>query len=191
MTCIVGFVDRYKNEIWMGGDSAGVAGLNVVLRKDTKVFKKQNMLFGYTSSFRMGQLLRFKLDIPKIEKNKDVYEYMCTDFIDSVKTCLIDNGYAKISNNETEIGTFLVGFKNRIFRISNDLQVGENLYPYDSCGCGKQYALATMKTFDYLYNKKDLQGRTIINTALRVAQDFSGGVRKPFIILKQKNEGKL
>jgi len=54
MTCIAGFVN--KNEVWIGGDSAGVAGYNLRIRKDTKVFKVNGrFLIGYTNSFRMGQ----------------------------------------------------------------------------------------------------------------------------------------
>ena len=52
MTCIVGLVENGK--VYIGGDSAGVAGLDVRMRSDEKVFTKGNMIFGYTSSFRMG-----------------------------------------------------------------------------------------------------------------------------------------
>lgn len=179
MTCIVGFVDRYKNEIWMGGDSAGVAGLNVVLRKDTKVFKKQNMLFGYTSSFRMGQLLRFKLDIPKIEKNKDVYEYMCTDFIDSVRKRFKDGGYSLIKDNREEGGFFLVGYKGNLYQIEGDFQVGECADDFDSVGCGSSYALGAL----YI-TRKNKNPRDRILQALETAEYFSTGVKRPFVIEK-------
>jgi len=90
MTCIVGFVDAKKN-VYLGGDSAGVSGLDVTIRKDPKVFKKDEMVIGYTSSFRMGQLLCFKLKIPKQPSKMDDYEYLCTLFVDAVRKCLKDN----------------------------------------------------------------------------------------------------
>ena len=68
-TCIVAYNDRKNKILYIGGDSAGVGDLSVRIRKDPKIFEKSGMLFGYTSSFRMGQLLQYKLVIPggKIE----------------------------------------------------------------------------------------------------------------------------
>jgi len=63
MTCIVGLVENGK--VYIGGDSAGVAGLDITTRKDEKVFQKENMIFGFTSSFRMGQILRYSFKNPR------------------------------------------------------------------------------------------------------------------------------
>jgi len=57
MTCIVGLIDKESKKIYMGGDSAGVANYSLSVRKDPKVFKRYGFIFGFTSSFRMGQLL--------------------------------------------------------------------------------------------------------------------------------------
>ena len=62
MTCIVGLIDG--NRVWMGGDSAGVSGLDITVRSDPKVFRNGDFLIGFTSSFRMGQLLAFRLRPP-------------------------------------------------------------------------------------------------------------------------------
>lgn len=67
MTCIIGLIKNKK--VYIGGDSAGVDGLNITIRKDSKVFKINKFIIGYTSSFRMGQLLRFKLKINNQRKN--------------------------------------------------------------------------------------------------------------------------
>lgn len=185
MTCIIGFIDKNKKEMYLGGDSAGVGGLDIRSRKDVKVFEKDSMLIGYTSSFRMGQLLRFKFTRPPLKENQNIYEYMCTDFIDAVRKCLKDNGYSKVENNEEKIGVFLVAFKGRLFKIESDLQVGENYYPYDECGCGGNYALASLRTLEN-YSHESVDGKNFIEIALKIAQDFSAGVREPFTILKLK-----
>ena len=57
MTCIVGLVDNGK--IYMGGDSAGVSNLDIRIRADQKVFKTGEFIMGFTSSFRMGDLLKY------------------------------------------------------------------------------------------------------------------------------------
>ncbi len=179
-TCIVGYVDK-KGNMFIGGDSAGVGGLHIRKRSDVKVFQKENMLIGYTSSFRMGQLLRYKLNIPKQEANRTDYEYMCTSFIDAVRDCLKNNGYLSINNNKEEIGTFLVLYKSKVYRIDNDLQVGMYYENYDSCGCGECYALGAVHNLD-----KKLDGKIIVRKALETAEKFSAGVRRPFVIISLK-----
>lgn len=183
MTCIVGYIDKENRKIIMGGDSAGVAGLDVQIRKDPKVFKNGPMIIGYTSSFRMGQLLRFKLVVPENFRD-DVYEYMCTDFIDAVRTCLKENGYTTIKDNTEEVGTFLVGYKGRLFKIENDLQVAEVIDNYDACGCGQSYALGALKIMGNCLCVFD-SAHKIVELALMVATDYSGGVRPPYTILEQ------
>lgn len=71
MTCIVGLVDQ--GNVWIGGDSAGVGGYDLMLRADQKVFRNGDFLMGFTSSFRMGQLLRYKLSPPKLHSDDDIY----------------------------------------------------------------------------------------------------------------------
>jgi len=180
MTCIVGFIKN--NKVYIGGDSAGVGdGLRIHERKDTKVFKVGKFLIGYTSSFRMGQLLRFKLKVKPQTKSQTDYKYMCTYFIDAVRKCLKDNGYGEIEDNVETIGTFLVGYKNKLYIIEGDLQVGEHIDNYNSVGCGSFYAFGALHILSQ-YNT--LSPRQIIEQALITATKFSAGVRPPYIIEK-------
>jgi hypothetical protein len=175
MTCIVGFVDQKEKKVIIGGDSAGVSGLDIVIRKDEKVFKVNDFVIGCTSSFRMIQLLRFSFSPPKVH-DKDIYEYMCTDFINAVRTCFRDGGYLqKYSDGDEKGGTFLVGYKDRLFKVENDFQVAESIQGYDSCGCGEKYALGA------IYNTSNTKAKLIVLESLRAAENFSNGVAAPFI----------
>jgi ATP-dependent protease HslVU (ClpYQ) peptidase subunit len=177
MTAIAGLI--YDGEIYMGGDSAGVGGLDIMVRKDTKVFKVDNFIIGYTSSFRMGQLLRFSFKPPLYDQSMDVYEYMCTLFIEELRKCLKDGGYSKIDNNVEEGGNFLVGHKGRLFEIFSDYQVAENECDYAACGCGASYALGSF----FVSNKlKNMSPGMRVYLALEAAETFSAGVRRPFNI---------
>lgn len=51
-------------------------------------------MIGWLTSFRMIQLLRFTFKPPEIGE-KDIYEYMCTDFIDEVRECFKRGGYSQ------------------------------------------------------------------------------------------------
>jgi ATP-dependent protease HslVU (ClpYQ) peptidase subunit len=181
MTCIVGLIDGENNKIYIGGDSAGVAGLSISIRKDPKVFKRGNFIFGFTSSFRMGQLLmcgNLKIEEPQIDE--DVYHYMVTTLVESVRKLFKKGGYSKVDKNEEIGGTFLVGYKGRLFSIQSDFQVGEVYDDYMSVGCGEDYALGSLFTTKGLIN---LSSEERIIKALEAAEYHNGGVRKPFNIV--------
>ncbi len=178
MTAIVGLIDDGK--IYMGADSAGVNGwLQHTSRADQKVFERKKFLFGFTSSFRMGQLLQYKMGIPLHDPEKEVFAYMVEDFVEAVRSCLKTGGYARKDNEEESGGTFLVGYRSRLFRIDGDYQVGESIIGYDACGCGEQPALGSLHSTAGIESLKPKQR---IQMALEAAQEFSAGVREPFHI---------
>ncbi len=179
MTCIIGLVE--KKTVFMGADSAGVAGLDICTRKDPKIFLNGEFLIGYTTSFRMGQILRYSFNPPKPRESIGSYEYMCTEFIDTLIASLKDKGFAKVDNNRITGGQFLVGYRGSLFEIDSDFQVGEVLKNYVSVGCGYAYAFGSM----YATEKTSMSPEKRLDLALRAAQEFSGGVREPFIIEKK------
>jgi len=174
MTCIVSLVE--DRTVWMGADSAGVSGLSLSVRKDPKIYKVKEMLFGFTSSFRMGQLLGYKFIVPIHEDNLSIEEYMSTSFIDALRTTLKDGGYARTKDGAEEAGNFLVGYRGRIFNINSDYQVGENLVDYDAVGCGADIALGS------LFSTSSRAPEDRITIALKAAEAFSAGVRGPFLV---------
>lgn len=183
MTAIVAY--REKGKVYIGGDSAGVSGTYLVIRKDEKVFKKGNFIIGFTSSYRMGQILKYKLNVPEQEKNMSDIEYMSTVFIDSVRECLKLGGYSNISNNVEEGGNFIVGYKGEIYEIESDYQVGVPEPNFAACGCGGNFAKACLYT---LKDNKDLTPTNKIQRALECAEYFSTGVQRPFIIIEEEQK---
>jgi ATP-dependent protease HslVU (ClpYQ) peptidase subunit len=180
MTCIVGLVEG--NSIVMGGDSAGVSGWDLTVRKDPKVFINGPCVMGFTSSFRMGQLLQYKLKVPAQRGGQDAHEFMATDFVDAVRSCLKEGGYAKKDHEEESAGVFLVGYAGRLFRVDSDYQVGESEDSIMACGCGRDIALGALHA---LRNHKDkYTGHGRVMAALEAAERFCAGVRGPFVILQ-------
>ncbi len=178
MTAIVGLV--YEGGVYVGGDSAGVSGLNLTVRADTKVFHNGPYLFGFTTSFRMGQLIHHALTPPKPRRSLE--RFMSTTFIDAVRACLKDGGWARKENDREEGGTFLVGVRGRLFVIHEDYQVGQAADGFAAVGCGDQVALGAL----YATAGTDMGPRRRVKLALRAAERFSAGVRAPFICLAQK-----
>jgi len=176
LTCIVAIKDN--ETVYIGGDSAGVAGYDVQIRADEKVFLNGPFIMGFTSSFRMGQLLRYKFTPPQYHKDVDIYKYMVVDFVDALRSCFSSSGYARKFNEEESGGTFLVGFQGRIFSIEDDYQVGEVFEEYNTVGCGANVALGS------LYSTVGMPAEKRIQLALEAAEHFNAGVRRPFIIRK-------
>jgi ATP-dependent protease HslVU (ClpYQ) peptidase subunit len=174
MTCIVGIV--HKGDVYIGGDSAGVAGLAITVRADEKVFVNGPFIMGFTTSFRMGQLLRYKFNAPKQTTNMDDMKYMVTDFIDAAVKCFNDNGFGDKKSG----GTFLVGYNSKLYKIDSDFQVGIPADQYAACGCGDDIALGS------LYSTVGKKPEERIKLALEAASKFNAGVCAPFVILKQK-----
>lgn len=179
-TCIVGL--ECNNGVYLGGDSAGVSGFDVSIRTDPKVFKNGSFIMGFTTSFRMGQLLQFKFEPPKNTDKKPDYKFMVTDFIDAVKKCFNENDFGSKGSNV--YGSFLVGYRGKLYIIYEDLQVGINECGYASIGCGESYALGS------LFSTYKLSPRKRVEMALNAASEFSGGVFPPFNILYQKKPKK-
>ncbi len=178
MTCIIG-LEHDNGMVSIGGDSAGVSWLDIRIRVDEKVFVNGPMIFGFTSSFRMGQLLRYSLSIPEqLPSCTDDYKFMCTSFIDAVRQCLKTGGYAKVKDGEELGGTFLVGYRGKLYRVDGDFQVGRSTQTYDACGCGEAYALGALAAGD-----SGIPAKERIERALEIAAKFSAGVAPPFFVL--------
>ena len=174
MTCIVGLVDR--DRVFLGGDSAGIASnYRLTVRADRKVFRNGSFIMGFTSSFRMGQLLAFTFNPPTPRIGVDIMAYMVTDFIDAARARMKEGGFARVREAAEEGGTFLVGYSGRLFHIADDFQVGESIHGFDACGCGEELALGSLRSTRAW---PDPEAR--IKEALETAETFSAGVRGPF-----------
>ena len=177
MTAIAGLIDNGK--VWIGGDSAGVGGYSLHLRSDPKVFKKGEFIIGYTSSFRMGQLLRYYLTPDTPKEKQDEFEYMVKSFIPSFSQVMKDNGYLKTELGREETGTFLVGWRGKLYVIYDDMQVAELATPFAACGCGQDLVMGSLHTTEQF----DIKPEERINIALGAAESFSAGVRGPFTVV--------
>jgi len=166
----------------MGGDSAGVGSYNIRTHKDPKVFMRPPFIIGFTTSFRMGQLLMSdeRFSIREQKKLESEYDYIVSAFIPAIQKLFEEGGFLKRSNEVKSGGTFILGYKDHLFTIDNDFQVAEFEEDYTACGCGEDYALGSLfsSSNDKIVDK--------IEQALKTAEYFSSGVRRPFKIIEMK-----
>lgn len=180
MTCIAGLVHR--GDVWMGGDSAGVAGWALTVRRDPKVFAVGEFLIGFTTSFRMGQILRHRFTAPEHPRGESVDRYLSTAFIDAVRECLGKYGWREKDKERESGGTFLVGYRGVLAEINDDFQVGLSRDPFLAVGCGASSALGALWTLHRF--RAQTSPRDKLRLALRAAERLSAGVRGPFTILQ-------
>jgi len=174
MTCVVGLIQ--KNRVYLGGDSAAVQGWTRRESRISKVFRRGPFLIGYTTSFRMGQLLEHHLEVPKQHAEQDDMAFMVTHFIESVRGLLKEKAFTKIEGNTEKGGQFLVGYHGRLYSIESDFQVGVMADGFDAIGSGCEYALGVMKALERMQPTRRIQ------RALAVAAHFNMGVCGPFVI---------
>lgn len=179
MTCIVGL--ETPEGVFIGGDSAGSNGQLLHIRADEKVFHNGPFIMGFCGSFRMGQLLRYSLQLPEFQEDQDLMQFMCVDFINAVRTCLKEGGFAKNQAGNESGGLFLVGFKNRLFRVDSDYQVGLIADGYAAIGSGEGYALGALHALQY----QDMAPEDKVYMALDAADEFTGSVSHPFLIVQE------
>lgn len=173
MTCVVGLVE--DSVVWMGADS-NAGREDTEIRTDRKIFQRDEFLIGFTSSFRMGQLLKYRLECPERLKGQDPFEFMATTFVDACRKAFSDGGYLKKNDEEEVGGQFLVGYQERLYQVHSDFQVGEFAASFHSIGSGSRYALGALSAL----HVEPHPPAEKIHRALSAAADFSAYVRPPF-----------
>jgi hypothetical protein len=169
VTCIVGVADG--GQVIIGGD--------LTIRSDSKVFRAGPYVMGFTTSFRMGQLLRYSLR-PLEPGTWDVDRFMSTALIDAVRQCLKDGGYATTKDGGEVGGEFLVGYRHLLYVVYSDYQISRTADLYDAAGCGADLALGA------LHATVGDEPERRVTKALEAAAHHSAGVCGPFTILRSE-----
>jgi hypothetical protein len=187
MTCIVGLVD--KNKVYIGGDSAGISNSDLRIITHPKVFilnkNTPKMIFGSINSFRIMQALQYSLKIPIQTTETTDHEYLCTKFVDALRNCFVQSGCAtETSEGEEEGGTFVLGYKGKLYKIEQNYQVLHYEQPYITCGGGEDLALGSLFTTE----KLNWPPKKRIKEALKASAKFNTNVAPPFTILSIKKD---
>lgn len=191
MTCIIGFTDKSNNITYMGCDSCVSwdytnATINLDKKKVFKLKDINNVLVGFSGSIRDLNLLHYATGLidKKDEHNIDE-EYIITYFIPQIVKTIESNGRCYASNNQKLMDSvFLVAYKDKLWKISNDYSVCSTTDNFDAVGSGSYHALASMETMSSI-NMTPIEK---IHKALQVASKFVSSVAPPFYILNTKDD---
>jgi ATP-dependent protease HslVU (ClpYQ) peptidase subunit len=173
VTCIVGV--RTVKGVLLGGDSMGSNGYSGAPTLAPKVFRlSRQVACGYTTSFRMGQVLEHHITLPALDG--DEHAWAISAFVPALRETFKEHGYANVHNNEETGGTFLLAVRDRLFTVQGDYSVLERIDPFDACGCGESFATGAMHA---LY-KPQVSPRRLLTAALDAASAYSTGVAPPY-----------
>lgn len=182
MTCVAGL--KTDSKVYIGADSLGSNGSNKSVRKDAKVFEVDEFIIGFTDSFRMGQLLQYKLLVPLQPRSMTDHEYMTTVFIDEVRKVFKDNGFTRYYEDSQECGgLFLVAYKGELYRIDSDFQVGIPEEGYAAIGSGGEVASGAIYA---LLKNTDMEPENIIAQSIFTASEITPFVGGPITIISQE-----
>ena len=107
---------------------------------------------------------------------------MVVTFVEAVRACLKAAGFARIDDNVEEGGTFLVGYRGRLFYVGDNFQVNEWTDGLAACGCAEHFALAAAHVARQLGQTEDV----CIRIALQTAAEFDPRIREPFRIERMR-----
>lgn len=176
MTCIIGL--EANDTVYIGGDAMSSSGWDKSIVDTPKVFRRADFLIGYTSSFRMGQLLQYHLAVRPPQEGEADEEYMVVAFIEAARGLFKDRGYTRIDSNTESGGVFLAGYNKRLYRVDSDFQVTHYANGLAAVGAGEQYALGAMLAMP------NAEPEARILAALTIAEQLCNRVTAPFTIMK-------
>ncbi len=174
MTCIVGIAQG--GVVYMGADSIGHANGQRNIVAVRKLIRVDEFLIGYTTSFRMGQILQYHLSVRPQANDESDERYMVVAFTEAVRSVLRDMAFTEIDKNQETGGRFLVGYRGNLYEIYPDFQVSMYVSGISACGAGEHYALGAMLAMP------KLSPVVRIKRALEVAGKLSVYVAPPYHI---------
>lgn len=175
MTCIVGV--EFNGSVLMGGDVQGTGWNNKVVHTQPKVFFKKNVIFGFTTSYRFGQLLEHKLTDPVVpEDDEEIYRWLITVLVPDMKSVLESNDFKTGGN-------CLIGVRGQLWELQNDFSVLRSVLGYASCGSGSEYAMGSICTSLNKIAQTAEAHKRAITEAIKVAGQFCPSVGTDSVII--------
>ncbi len=166
----------------MGGDSARSDGTRFAARKNSKIFRNGEMLFGVTGSIRMHDILEHDFEIPEHHPNYGTRKFMVATFIPKIRETFKDKGVLEIEKNVESGGFFMVAYRGRLFEIESDFQVGEPARDFSCMGAGADWASGSIHSMTLESKCDGYPAKWFVQIALETAVEFCPFCRGPFTI---------
>lgn len=184
MTCIVGL--ECSDGAVIAGDFCGSNGFTYQTVVPPKVFEHSQMKFGYTSTFRFGQIIEHVLDdntlYPPTEPEQ-TYRWLVKTFVPKIRAVFKDEEY-KLNDGCNAV----LVVNGQVWELQNDLSVLRNEAGLCVVGSGTYHTEASILT-QLITNHKTSrptmdEAEKIIELAYNVTSSFVTSVSSKVKVIK-------
>lgn len=141
MTCIIGY--KTEKGTFLGADSLGSNGHTKAEYTTPKLFKVYDMVIGYTTTYRFGQILQYHMK-EILVKEMDSYNYLIKIIVPEIRRCLGEHGAKHTKDNLESGGNCIIGYKNEIYELQNDFSVLSSVNGLITVGSGEDISRGAM-----------------------------------------------
>ena len=191
MTCIVGM--QRNGVVWLGADSLA-SNENIKYTSDSPKLvyfpgegNNKALVIGFTTSWRLGQLLQYNLDVPEHYADDSDMEYIVADLIPVIRETFKEGGFlAQISNNgevgREQGGSFIIAYNGILYEITADFSVIAPKEGYVAVGSG--YLVATGAIAFHKINNPKAHPLKTLHKVLEATSKHNPFTAPPFIFAK-------
>lgn len=192
MTCIIAYTNGTNS--FIAGDKLGSNGFTHGVVVEPKIFEKkfkkvsenglnkteETLSMGYTTSFRMGQLLTYNLELPEQKSNQNFMQYLVLEVVPLLRKLYKDEWGSKDTQQDIGGGNFLILHNHEIYEVQPDFSVLQPKSHIASVGCGTYHAMASMQAF--IIAEKVLKPERCTDI-FKIVSDSVSGVSSEYDIL--------
>lgn len=173
MTCIVGVENN--GSVFLGGDIQGTGFNSIIHHTQPKVFHKGEIVFGYTTSYRFGQLIEHHLNDPYVPDDKSgIYNWLVRDIIPEVRKVLKDHEW-------NSGGNALIGIRDELWELQPDFSILRSVAGCNAVGSGEEYARGAL--YSMMQMREPVYPKRMIQIAIEAAAEHSPTVGKEASII--------
>lgn len=146
MTIIVGFCDKARQTVYIGGDACSSTHSRRHRMSESKVFRNGRFLIGSAGSHRNAQILEHVAIMPVQDaSDPNDMRFLVGQVIPAVQKALHDGGAQEIDKDvRRQDANWLLGYRARLYEVYGDYQVRAVQDDFVAVGCGEEYALGSM-----------------------------------------------
>ena len=179
MTCILGM--EYLGKVHIVCDSCASNLYNYSIISFPKLFKKNDLLIGYTGTFRYGQIIQYKTSFPDKQKIQTDFEYLSTTVVDTIRNALKNNGSVQTKDNiEESLCDCVIGYNGSIYVFQSDFSIIQYKNSIASVGCGSISAKSALMGLQLNRGLEKTDPKTLLEEALSIVTNFDCHVKEPF-----------
>jgi ATP-dependent protease HslVU (ClpYQ) peptidase subunit len=183
MTCVGGIEDR--RTVILGADSAAAAGDEIYTLDLPKVFARGAYLFGYCGSYRIGQILRYRVELPEPPIAGELEPFFIRELIPAIRHAVEKDGAAGPGRAFLgEKTTILMGCRAQLWCIMSDLTVVP-AGPFAAIGSGRLRAYAALHALQAVAIEP---AQRRLKLALEASAAFTSSVRPPWVFIRSTPE---